>query len=72
MRPAPTGSPPRKGEGHPAVALSTATSKHDTADSISPFATKRRFLILAAMAGWVGPERVTERILAELDAEVAQ
>lgn len=35
----------------------------------SPYATRRRFLILAAMAGWVGPERVAERVLAELAAE---
>ncbi len=32
----------------------------------SPFADRRRFLIWAAMAGFVGPERVTERILADL------
>jgi hypothetical protein len=31
------------------------------------FASRRRFLIWACMAGFVGPERVTERILAELD-----
>jgi hypothetical protein len=39
--------------------------------SDSPFATRRRFLILAAMAGWVQPERVTERILQDLADEVA-
>jgi hypothetical protein len=31
------------------------------------FSSRRRFLIWACMAGFVGPERVTERILAELD-----
>ena len=31
-----------------------------------PFADRRRFLVQAAMAGFVGPERVTERILADL------
>jgi hypothetical protein len=36
----------------------------------SPYANRRRFLILAAMAGWVQPERVTERILQELADEV--
>lgn len=40
--------------------------------SDSPYATRRRFLILAAMAGWVQPERVTERILAELADEVTR
>ena len=40
--------------------------------SASPYATRRRFLILAAMAGWVQPERVTERILAELADEATR
>lgn len=31
------------------------------------FSSRRRFLIWACMAGFVGPERVTERILSELD-----
>jgi hypothetical protein len=35
----------------------------------SPYASRRRFLILAAMAGWCAPERVTERILQELADE---
>ena len=38
----------------------------------SPYATHRRFLILAAMAGWAQPERVTERVLAELADEGAR
>ena len=49
-------------------------SNNDTGSlpqSTSPYATRRRFLILAAMAGWVQPERVTERILQELADEVA-
>lgn len=29
----------------------------------------RRFLVMACMAGWVGPERVVERILQELADE---
>lgn len=49
--------------------------KNDTdslPQSTSPYATRRRFLILAAMAGWVQPERVTERILAELADEATR
>ncbi len=49
-----------------------AKARDDTGSlpqSASPYATRRRFLILAAMAGWVQPERVTERILAELADE---
>lgn len=46
--------------GNSAVA-SAATQVGDR-----PFADRRRFLIWAAMAGFVGPERVTERILADL------
>jgi hypothetical protein len=50
-------------------------SNNDTGSllqSASPYATRRRFLILAAMAGWVRPERVTERILAELADEATR
>jgi len=42
----------------------------DSADSTNPFADRRKFLIWACMAGFVGPERVVERILAEIEAEV--
>ena len=35
----------------------------------NPFADRRKFLVWACMAGYVGPERVTERILAELADE---
>jgi hypothetical protein len=34
------------------------------------YSSRRRFLIWACMAGYVGPERVTERILAELASAV--
>jgi hypothetical protein len=58
-----------------AVGAGTAESNNDTGSlpqSTSPYATRRRFLILAAMTGWVGPERVVERILAELADEASQ
>jgi hypothetical protein len=45
----------------------TAAPAHATQGSDGPFGNRRRFLIWAAMAGFVGPERVTERILADLD-----
>jgi hypothetical protein len=58
-----------------AVGAGSQDSNNDTRSlpqSGSPYATRRRFLILAAMAGWVQPERVTERILAELADEASQ
>jgi hypothetical protein len=74
MRPPATGSPPGSGEAHVAAGSGKADQAiYNTASlphSDSPFATRRRFLILAAMAGWVQPERVTERILQELADEV--
>lgn len=75
MMPLAMGSPPGNGEARVAAGSGKADSKDDNASlaqSASPYATRRRFLILAAMAGWVQPERVTERILAELADEVAQ
>lgn len=50
-------------------------SSNDTgslSQSESPYATRRRFLILAVMAGWARPARVVERVLAELADEATR
>jgi hypothetical protein len=76
MNPRASGAPPGRGEARVAAGLGSAETQVDDASSLpqstSPYATRRRFLILAAMAGWVQPERVTERILAELAGEASQ
>ena len=68
------GSPPRIGEARVAAGSGKADSKDDNVSlpqsADSPYASRRRFLVWACMAGYVGPERVVERILAELADEV--
>lgn len=66
------GAPPRNDEGRVAATLGTAAVTTTGTRNSSPFADRRKFLIWAAMCGCVGPERVTERILAELAEEGAQ
>lgn len=71
MSPRVPGAPPRNEETRLAPGLEVKQESASTADSTSPFANRRRFLIWALMIGAVPPERVTERILAELAAEVS-
>lgn len=42
------------------------------AQTASPFATRRTFLIWALSIGAIPPERVTERIVAEIEQETTQ
>ena len=71
------GGPPRKKWGHTAVrpAALEVSEQQQSSDNNeqhqaqSQFSSRRRFLIWACMAGFVGPERVTERILADLADE---
>jgi hypothetical protein len=77
MNAPPTGATPRKDEGHTAVRPATPEEHTHTNYSNQDqrhvaegaFSSRRRFLIWACMAGFVGPERVVERILVELADE---
>lgn len=65
MRAANCNAPPnvkRAARVAPETARGTAL---DTPNN-NPFADRRKFLIWACMAGFIGPERVVERILADL------
>lgn len=67
--------PPTKRESRRAAGSSVETElqancKHTT-DS-DPLASRRRFLVVALMAGWLRPERVAQSIAAELEAQSAQ
>ena len=48
------------------AARETAGTPNDTT---SPFASRRRFCVLAVMAGWAAPARLVERIVNELKHE---
>jgi hypothetical protein len=52
----------------PAVLPPTARPSHEGPEHNGD---RRRFLIFALMAGLVPPERVTERILQEVDSETS-
>ena len=74
MKPLAMGSPPGNGEARVAAGSGKADSRDDNASlpqsTDSPYASRRRFLVWACMAGYCGPERVVERILADLASEV--
>jgi hypothetical protein len=67
--------PPIKRESRRAAGSSVETGlqashKHTTDDD--PLASRRRFLVVALMAGWLRPERVAKSIAAELEAQSTQ
>ena len=63
----PAGGRGSRGNSETFSADSLAQSRSNSQLTEDAFSSRRRFLIWACMAGFVGPERVTERILAELD-----
>lgn len=73
MRPpkdcAPTGQGVEaRGKAEDQTQAKSTTSATDRA-ALPQFTDRRRFLIWALMAGYVKPERLTERIVAELEEE---
>ena len=71
MRPPPDKKTARHGETPAGLEIGSrgAGTEAKPTPSDDPFASRRRFLVLALMAGWIKPERVTERIVAEVEAE---
>ena len=67
--PAEPGAPPGNRERRVAPPLGVKQDNTHNCNSNSPFADRRKFLIWACMCGFVGPERVVERILAEIADE---